>query len=293
MDWSNCSQNGIATFDCIGPLLQTIISWLLVLAGIVALFLIIYAGIRFITSGGEAKQVESARKILTYAIIGLIIVLSSFFIINFIADFTGVSCIKVFGFSSCGTGSSGQSGGGSGGISVNCPYSCIAKNLCGTANDLVFVPGYSCYSGTVCCKDMTTAPTAPGCASPNYCYPTDFCNSGNNRTAVSGYSCYSGATCCRDGTSAVDNCPSGSSCMGKNVCISANDLQPAGSGTCAVSTNICCKAVAAAPPPPPAYITCPSTDGCMAASRCTSLGGHRDSSHSSACASGQYCCAGL
>ena len=101
MPWGKCVQNGVATLDCIGPLFQNIINAALVFAGVVALFFIIFSGIKFITPSGDPKQVEGARKTLTYAIIGLLVILFSFFIINLISYVTGVSCIKMFGFTNC------------------------------------------------------------------------------------------------------------------------------------------------------------------------------------------------
>lgn len=87
----DCSVRGIATLDCLPNLLQNIITWLLVFAGIVALFFIIFSGIKFITSSGDPKQVEGARHTLTYAIIGLLVVLLSYFIVNTIFGITGFS----------------------------------------------------------------------------------------------------------------------------------------------------------------------------------------------------------
>lgn len=103
MDWSSCTNasGGVANLTCIGPLIKTLIDWLLAFSGAVAVFLILFSGIKFITSGADPKQVDSARKTLTYAVLGLVIILSSFMIINFIADTTGANCIKLFGFSSC------------------------------------------------------------------------------------------------------------------------------------------------------------------------------------------------
>lgn len=106
-DWNNLipgcvTPEGVATLQCLPAVFQNIITAALVFVGIVAVFLIIFSGIKFITSSGDAKQVEGARKTLTYAIVGVLVVLLSFFIINFIADFTGVHCIQVFGFGSCG-----------------------------------------------------------------------------------------------------------------------------------------------------------------------------------------------
>lgn len=125
MDWKACliDPEGakIATLDCIGPLLQNIIGALLNLAGVVALFFIILSGYKYMTSGGDPKQLEGARHTLTYAIIGLVVVLLSAFIINSIADLTGVPCIKMFGFTNC----SGVevTPGGSGGPNFNNSFS--------------------------------------------------------------------------------------------------------------------------------------------------------------------------
>ncbi len=69
--------------------------------GVIALIVIIYSGIKLISSGGEAKQVEGARQTLTYGIIGLLVIFFSFLILNIISAITGVSCITSFGLSNC------------------------------------------------------------------------------------------------------------------------------------------------------------------------------------------------
>lgn len=101
MDWGSCVENGVATLNCIPIIFKNVLYWAVGLAGITAVFFVIFAGIKFLTSGGDPKQVESAKKTLTFAIIGLIIVLLSFVIISVIAAITNVSCIKEFGFGNC------------------------------------------------------------------------------------------------------------------------------------------------------------------------------------------------
>ena len=96
-----CIVGGAATFNCIPGLFKNIIDWLLVFAGTAAVFFVIFSGIRIITSGGEAKQLDEARKGLAFAVLGLIIILVSFVIINLVSTFTGVECIKKFRFTSC------------------------------------------------------------------------------------------------------------------------------------------------------------------------------------------------
>lgn len=93
-DWGSCGYrtgaNRILTFDCVPVLIANVIYLLLVFAGSVALFFIIFAGIKFLTSQGDPKQVEGARKTLTWAIAGLVLILLSFAIVNVIAQVTGV-----------------------------------------------------------------------------------------------------------------------------------------------------------------------------------------------------------
>jgi predicted secreted protein len=93
-EWDACVVDGVATLRCLPIVFQNVISAFLLFVGAVALFLIIYSGIRLVTSGGDPKQVEGARKIMTYAIIGAVIVLLSFAIIAFIGYITGsTDCI--------------------------------------------------------------------------------------------------------------------------------------------------------------------------------------------------------
>lgn len=99
MDWpKDCIKEGAATLSCIPAVLQNILTWLFVFAGIAAVFFVVFAGIKFITSGGDAKQVEGARKTLTFAIIGLVIIILSYTILRLISVVTGVECILKFGF---------------------------------------------------------------------------------------------------------------------------------------------------------------------------------------------------
>jgi hypothetical protein len=67
-------------------------------AGIVAVFLIIHSGSKFVLSSGDPKKVEEARNTLVYAIMGLIIVLAAFLIVNLVSHLTGVACLRFIGF---------------------------------------------------------------------------------------------------------------------------------------------------------------------------------------------------
>lgn len=106
-DYHSCVYAGggdigdIVTLNCIPILVVNLIFWAFSFAGVVALFLIIIAGIKFITSGGDPKQIDSARQTLTWAIIGLVLILLSLAIVGFIAHLTGVGCLTQIGFLQC------------------------------------------------------------------------------------------------------------------------------------------------------------------------------------------------
>ncbi|MDP3941298.1 MAG: pilin [bacterium] len=103
MDWGNClDPNGVATISCIPILIENILIAALAFGGVVAAFFIIWGGIKYIRSGGDPKQADNARQTITYAIIGLIIVMLAYFIISFVSSVTGLTCLKTFSLTDCG-----------------------------------------------------------------------------------------------------------------------------------------------------------------------------------------------
>ncbi len=102
-DWGECVVDGVPKLSCIFPLFQNVVNAALTFSGVVALFFIIWSGIQLVRSEGDPKQVEGARKTLTYALVGLALILLSFFIINLLSYLTGVNCITEFGFEQCNT----------------------------------------------------------------------------------------------------------------------------------------------------------------------------------------------
>ena len=91
--WPLACQD-VPNLSCLSTVFLNGANAYLLFGGVVATFLIVWGGIRFITSGGDAKQVTAARQLITYAIIGLIVVLSSYSIIFFIGFLTNTTnCI--------------------------------------------------------------------------------------------------------------------------------------------------------------------------------------------------------
>lgn len=65
----------------INELIGNITTWVLGIAGGIAILFIILAGLRYITAHGASKQTEAAKTALTNAIIGLVIVVLSYTIV--------------------------------------------------------------------------------------------------------------------------------------------------------------------------------------------------------------------
>ena len=67
-------------------LLATIVNVLSLVVGALAVVMIIFAGFRYITSGGNQEGVKSAKQALIYAIIGIIIVALAQIIVKFVLN---------------------------------------------------------------------------------------------------------------------------------------------------------------------------------------------------------------
>lgn len=75
-------------------ILTFLINAAFVIAAILALVFLIWGGINWITSGGDADGVKSARDRIIAAIIGLIVVILSYFLLNFVlSDILGVGSL--------------------------------------------------------------------------------------------------------------------------------------------------------------------------------------------------------
>ncbi|MBW7955130.1 hypothetical protein H3C66_00185 [Patescibacteria group bacterium] len=90
------TATGVATiqgFQClIGNVLQVGVAGV----GLAGFVMMIIGAFKYLLSGGNAKGIDEGQKTMTYAIGGLILALSAFFILNIISDFTGVQSIMNF-----------------------------------------------------------------------------------------------------------------------------------------------------------------------------------------------------
>lgn len=77
--WFGALHKEVGIRDRIAEILE----WFVGFSVVLSLGFIIYSGIQFMTSAGDAEKVASARKMLTAAVVGMVIVLLSRVIIMF------------------------------------------------------------------------------------------------------------------------------------------------------------------------------------------------------------------
>lgn len=65
-------------------MVKTIVNVLLFILGAVSVVVIIIGGIRYTTSMGDAKHIESAKNTILYAVVGLVVALLAYAIVNFV-----------------------------------------------------------------------------------------------------------------------------------------------------------------------------------------------------------------
>lgn len=86
----------VATIQGLQCLVANILSVFLTLLGIVAFIMMVVSGFRLLVSAGNSQATEKAKNSVTYAVIGLVVAVSAFIILNLIARFTGVESILRF-----------------------------------------------------------------------------------------------------------------------------------------------------------------------------------------------------
>jgi len=75
-----CASSG----ETAAPLARTIVNTLLIILGMISVIMIVIGGVKYTTSNGDSASVKSAKDTILYAIIGLILAILSFSIVNFV-----------------------------------------------------------------------------------------------------------------------------------------------------------------------------------------------------------------
>lgn len=67
-------------------LMRNVINTLLFILGGIAVIMIVIGGIKYTTSNGNAADVKSAKDTVLYSVVGLIVAIMSYAIVNFVID---------------------------------------------------------------------------------------------------------------------------------------------------------------------------------------------------------------
>jgi len=90
--WDNmdaCRDKGDCTLNDFTKLAVNFSQWLLGVTGSLALLMFIYGGVMFLISAGSSDKVTRAKEIIFGAVMGLVVVFTSYLIIGFVFRATG------------------------------------------------------------------------------------------------------------------------------------------------------------------------------------------------------------
>lgn len=104
--------SGASTGDDLPGIASKVVNVMLFIVGILAVIMIIFSGIRYITAHGDKGQIESAKNTLIYSIVGLVVAIIAYAIVSWVT----------------GLFSSGSSAAGSGASSYVLP---VVENILG------------------------------------------------------------------------------------------------------------------------------------------------------------------
>lgn len=85
--------NSVASLACIPCFVGNIVNFGIGLAGVAAAFYLIFSGIRLISSKGNTEVASQAKKGITFALIGLVIVILAFTILRLSGTLFGIDLI--------------------------------------------------------------------------------------------------------------------------------------------------------------------------------------------------------
>ncbi|MDB5177185.1 MAG: rane protein of unknown function [Candidatus Saccharibacteria bacterium] len=77
---------GTADTKQLTDLIKTIVNVLLFILGAVAVIMIIFGGIKYTTSNGDSSQITSAKNTILYAVVGLVVAILAYAIVNFVVS---------------------------------------------------------------------------------------------------------------------------------------------------------------------------------------------------------------
>ena len=85
-----CIQDGIPTLKCLEAVFYNLLKVAVSLVTLSLFIMLLVGGFKYLTSAGDPKATEGAKSTMTYAIIGLVVIIASYLILRVIESFTGL-----------------------------------------------------------------------------------------------------------------------------------------------------------------------------------------------------------
>lgn len=195
-------------------LIVRIIQIVLGFLGVLAVGFIVYGGFVWMTSNGDESRVERAKKIIVSAVIGLVIILSSFAIATYVIS----RLSNATGSPGSGSGNNGGGGGsilpGGGGFGSSCDSNTLTQTC--EADDGLCADGF--YCGGNDCTCIPLAGIGDSCDNES---DLDGCQA-NGLTCAPGLYCDTDSCTCQTGDGEGQSCDAdeeNSDCQaGENIC---------------------------------------------------------------------------
>ena len=86
IDTATTSEMKSKSIDGDKGLIKTVVNVLLWAVGVLSVIMIIFSGFRYITSAGDASKTKSAQSTLIYSVVGLIVAIMAWAIVNMVIN---------------------------------------------------------------------------------------------------------------------------------------------------------------------------------------------------------------
>ena len=161
-----------------GDLITTMVNYFIGFLGTLAVIAFVYAGVLWVISGGSEEQITKAKKIMTYAALGLVVVLLSYSAVRFITSSAGGGSTQ-YCDPPCPAGQACIDDLTTSAIDYTCVVLPDGPNICGASFECAL--GYYCSAEDNVCVpgiDMT-CDVNEDCNPPNICDDYGLCRNPN------------------------------------------------------------------------------------------------------------------
>lgn len=86
----------VPTIQGLECLVANVLASAITLLGIVSFVMFLLGGFQYLISGGNTKGMEAGRNSITFAVLGIVLALTSIIIVNIISRLTGIQTILTF-----------------------------------------------------------------------------------------------------------------------------------------------------------------------------------------------------